>query len=212
MKHKIIQTENYLLIVDDLEIKEGDYYLFTWGGEQDIQRFQNQQDDRIKHQHLYETACKKIIAHLPLNNSPILDGVDLLPPLEDDEVEKFAVNNANDFYEKYRTEWEAKKNGFIDGYQKAREKYKWSDDDLIKAIEMATTSKYDHRLEFYTHDEIIQSLKQPKIPIEFECKIDNILSYNVEDGINALVNPNFGNQKTIINSQGLTQWVGTYLY
>ena len=33
-------------------------------------------------------------AHLPLNNSPILEGVDLLPPLED-EADVLALNYAN---------------------------------------------------------------------------------------------------------------------
>jgi len=119
MTHKIIQTENYLLIVDDSEIKEGDYYLFTWGGEQDIQRFQNQEEDKIKHQRLYETACKKIIAHLPVNNSPILEGVDLLPPLEDDEVEKLAYK----YNPVMKLDNEFIRAGFKAGYNKAKEKY-----------------------------------------------------------------------------------------
>jgi hypothetical protein len=207
MKHKIIQTENYLLIVDDSEIKLGDYF---YDNDEELCKYTfnyivtpNKWDDN-----------KKIIAHLPLNNSPILDGVNLLPPLEDDEVDKLAVNNANDFYEKYRTEWEAKKNGFIDGYNKAKEKYKYTEEDMIKCWKYAIIDKHqvfgDQIGDSYMS--FIQSLQQPKMPIEFECEIDNILSYNVEDGINALVNPNFGNQKTIINSQGLTQWVGKYIF
>jgi len=109
MQHKIITTENYILVVDDSEIKEGDYYLFTWGGEQDIQRFKDQESDRENHKYLYRTACKKIIAHLP-KNSPILEGVDLLPPLED-EVEKLADEIVGDsiYYEEieliYLMEW-----------------------------------------------------------------------------------------------------------
>jgi len=54
-------TEDNYIIVDDSEIKEGDYYLFTWGGEQEIQRFfKEQYADRENHKHLYDTACKKI--------------------------------------------------------------------------------------------------------------------------------------------------------
>jgi hypothetical protein len=56
------------------------------------------------------------------------------------------------------------------------------------------------------------SLQQPKYPVAFECEIDNILSHNADDGINALINLNFGNPKTITNSQGLTQLVGKYIY
>jgi hypothetical protein len=54
-------TEDNYIIVDNSEIKEGDYYLFTWGGEQEIQRFfKEQYADRENHKHLYDTACKKI--------------------------------------------------------------------------------------------------------------------------------------------------------
>jgi hypothetical protein len=199
MKHKIIQTENYLLIVDDSEIKEGDYYLFTWGGEQDIQRFQNQEEDKIKHQRLYETTCKKIISHLPLNNSPILDSVDLLPPLEDDEVEKLAkqwclINNYNseDMIHSNYINYIRVYQLFIQGYNKAKEKYKYTEEDLKKAIKLARgikegkdtftaediagcTEVCTHNWKYeFSDEEIIQSLQQPKMPIEFEyeTKID----------------------------------------
>jgi hypothetical protein len=79
MKHKLIKTDNYLLVVDESEIKEGDYYLFSWMGEQDIQMFKDQEEDKEKHKHFYNTACKKIIAHLPLDVSPILEAIPLLP-------------------------------------------------------------------------------------------------------------------------------------
>jgi hypothetical protein len=210
MTHKIIQTENYLLIVDDSEIKEGDYYLFTWGGEQDIQRFQNQEEDKIKHQRLYETACKKIIAHLPLNNSPILDSVDLLPPLEDD-VEKLAVNNANDFYENYRTEWEAKKNGFIDGYNKAKEKYNKNLIDWIDNISNSIFAFQSTEIELKMLEQFknkVQSLQQPKIPIGFECEIEK------KEGRLMVIPPckHCSKPKTITNSQGINQWVGKYIF
>lgn len=54
-------TEDHYVVVDDLEIKEHDYYLFTWGGGQDIQRFSKEQyADRENHKHLYANAYKKI--------------------------------------------------------------------------------------------------------------------------------------------------------
>ncbi len=185
MKHKIIQTENYLLVVDDSEIKEGDY------------TFQEASNLISKYNNAYS---KKIIAHLPLNGAPILEGVDLLPPLED-EVEKLAVNNANDFYEKYRTEWEAKKNGFIDGYNTAKEKYKYTEDDIDKAYWAGMKFVGEDK---GSYEEFIQSLQQPKMPIEFDCEID--LSKH-----NGQFRTKYG-IKTTTNSQGLTQWVGTYLY
>jgi hypothetical protein len=75
MTYKIIDTENYLLIVDDSKIKISDYYLH----EQINKIFQcNETNNYLVQDRSY---LKKIIAHLPLNNSPILEGVNLLPPL-----------------------------------------------------------------------------------------------------------------------------------
>ena len=81
MEHKIIQTENYLLVVSDDEIKEGDWVI--------SKMFELVVFGKNYTPSLY----KKIICHLPLNNSPILQGVDLLPPLQEDEVEHFALNS-----------------------------------------------------------------------------------------------------------------------
>ncbi len=70
MTYNIIKTENYLLVVDDSEIK-GWYYDFYI--------------NKVKHsggaEYAENSITKNIIAHLPLNNSPILESVDLLPPL-----------------------------------------------------------------------------------------------------------------------------------
>lgn len=76
MTHNIIKTENYLLVVDDSEIKEGD-----WIYESDS----NSVNIAGKGYHNFTQSDAKIIAHLPLNNSSILEGVSLLPPLEDEQ-------------------------------------------------------------------------------------------------------------------------------
>jgi hypothetical protein len=71
MTHNIIKTENYLLVVDDSDIKEGKTLLSKRG---------------IIHTNIgWNYGDKVIIAHLPLNNSPVLEGVSLLPPLEDEQ-------------------------------------------------------------------------------------------------------------------------------
>ena len=207
MKHKIIQTENYLLVVDDLEIKEGDYYLFTWGGEQDIQRFQNQEEDKIKHQRLYETACKKIIAHLPLNNSPILDGVDLLPPLEDDEVEKLAYK----YNPVMKLDNEFIRAGFKAGYNKAKEKYNKNLIDWIDNISNSIFALQASQIELKMLEQFknkVKSLQQPKIPFGFEREIKKTKGrLMVIPPCKHCIKP-----KTITNSQGITQWVGKYIF
>lgn len=60
--------------------------------------------------------------------------------------------------------------GFIGGYNQALEDNKdrkYTKEDVRVAIRLATTSKYDHRLEFYSEEEIIQSL-QPQTEWEVE--------------------------------------------
>lgn len=61
-------------------------------------------------------------------------------------------------------------------------------------------------------DKFIQALNQPKLPVAFECYVDNILSHNADAGADALVNPNFGEPKTFTNSEGRTEWFGKYLF
>ncbi len=199
MEHKLIKTDNYLLVVSDEKIKEGElYYLESVTTNNMILKASESKSS---------TNCKKIIAHLPLNNSPILEGVDLLPPLKDDV-------NKDLFYNKqvmnpYSTESQshtAYEKGFTEGYNKAKEKYKYTEEDIAKAVMFGRWGATDK----IAYNNFIQSLNQPTLPIAFECKIDNILSYNADDGIDALVNPNFGEPKTITNSQGLTEWVGEY--
>jgi len=204
MTYNIIKTDNYLLVVDDSEIKEGDYYLFNWYGEKDIQKFTYvQYSDREKNKYLYEQSCKKIIAHLPLKNSPILEGVDLLPPIEDDGCKDlFYSKQVMNPYSKESQSYTAYEKGFIDGYNKAKEKYKYTEEDIRKAIDMARMN-YDEEgftINAFTEYEIIKSLQQPKMPVGFEFEINNpMFALTIEP-------------KTTTNSQSQTVWVGKYIF
>lgn len=160
MKHEIIKTENYLLVLDDSEIKDGDWCIYKTG--EIIQYLVKLNTDNLK----------KIIAHLPLNNSPILDGVPLLPPLPsgEDDVEM-------EYYTELEQRREIAKNfkgqvagrhpdmfggnemhHMVRGYMEAKQKYKYTEEDMRIAIRLATTSKHDATLIFFSEKEIIQSL------------------------------------------------------
>ena len=140
MNHNIIKTDNYLLIVDDSEIKVGDWVmLIDKSGIAKVTKFNNgcikaislkQIEFAIGYYQLNE--WEKIIAHLPLNNSFTLKGLDLLPPLErEDDVEKlsqewFLINqyNQQDMIHSHRiAEYITTKNLWKQGYNKAKEKY-----------------------------------------------------------------------------------------
>jgi hypothetical protein len=205
MQHKLIKTENYLLVVDESGIKAGDFYLLI--PENIVKLSRSGLPINIR-------EWEKIIAHLPLNNSPILEGVHLLPPLED-EVEKLArtytVNTPdNDPVRIY---------AFIAGYNKAKEKYKYTEEDMKKAIRMCK-GEFTKAI-VYTQEQIIQSLQQPKMPVAFESEMkcgrchkpleekdDCWSAKECCQGSNSY--PDL--LKTITNSQGQTQLVGTYIY
>jgi len=204
MKHQLIQTENYLLIVDDSEIKIDDLYLNQTGNVIEKLTY------RIPSSGHW---CKKIIAHLPLNGAPVLEGVDLLPPIEDD-VKKLALINAKTPIKEHREQdinteiWisGARQVGFIEGYNKAKEKYKFTEEDLRKAIVDAWTergllTKSEAFLGDYL-EHYIQSLQQTKMPVGFECE------WNTKQI------PEFhqAEPKTTTNSQGQTVWVGKYIF
>lgn len=189
MKHNIIKTDNYLLVIDDSEIKEGDL-LWSFSNEKIV--VARKVTDLYIH-------SKKIIAHLPINNSFTLKGVDLLPPLEqEDDVEKMAEEEAKKLHDKGKHEdydiynqlvYEDKEMIKI-GYNKAKEKYRWSDKDVIRIVEKSRETGL-------TAEYLLLSLSQPKYPIAFE-------------------QGNTVNDKTYTSvtrrTDGFTLWIGKYIY
>jgi hypothetical protein len=204
MTHKLIKTENYLLVVDDSEIKKGDWCYAILSK----QTFENINPN------LKSEDKKKIIAHLPLNGSSILEGVDLLPPLEDgiEEAEKAFTEvldiEPKQVYDKMLLD--ATEHGFIIGYNKAREKYKYTEEDVRKAITMARDLEDWQDLVWeYEYDDIIQSLHQ--YPTEFECEMEQYYNEVGNDGFefdsSSTIPP--PRPKTITTAQGV-EWVGKY--
>ena len=219
MTHNIIKTDNYLLVVDDSEIKVGDTVYYTIYGEdengvpdtepfrigvdvvRDINVLGNLEFE-MESLIALPKECKKIISHLPLNNSPLLEGVDLLPPLKDDETicpypeEK---QNAIDWH---------------NGYTKAKEKYKYTEEDIRFAIKSAFMQgvervPYLHQLE----DNIIKAIQQQKYPVAFECEENIFFATNAfctditltSEGLQDTV---LRSPKTTTPPQGQTVWGG----
>ncbi len=193
MKHNIIKTENYLLAVDDSEIKERDYCLADIGDFYGVVAYNG-----AFAKHYY----KKITAHLPLNNSPVLEGVPLLPSLEIvryDFAEMF-YNICKATYPNF-DEWiEAKE------YNKAKEKYKYTGEDLRKCwkacLDFNKPAGGDSGINL---EDFIQSLQQPKTPVAFEC-------LTFDTGNDELDGTHILGIRTTTNPQGQTEWVGKYIY
>jgi len=160
-------------------------------------------------EYLFIQDGSEIIAHLPLNNSPILEGVDLLPPLED-EVDKFESFldreielglNTKETID--RIKW------YYQQYFKSKQK-NYTEEDLMKAIDMAR--EYTPDVVGFTKDEIIQSLNQPKMPVKFVCEMKKDYRKNDDGEPIGLPVHETNKPKTTTNLQGLTQWVGEYIY
>jgi len=200
MKYDIINTGDYLLIVDETEINQDDY----------IYRLSNKELEKANDEWLDDTHddWKKIIAHLPLNNSPILEGVDLLPTFED-EFEYIS----NEYYKV--TDVEELNGELLAVYKaikKTKEKYKYTEEDIKEAMNkiIGYAILFPDRI-IWDKDIalIIQSLQQPKIPVEFKC---NMVDFEVDMGLEEECIEYNQYPKTTTNSQGLTQWVGEYIY
>jgi hypothetical protein len=208
MTHNIIKTDNYLLIGSDDDIRRGLFYCV---------RRKNIFQDEGEDIH----CCMgdiRIIAHLPLNNSPVLEGVDLLPALEDgvEEAEKaFTVAldiETKQVYDKMILD--ATEHGFIIGYNKAKEKYKYTEEDLREALFEVLNSSKEECCATHTKDSIvrrvIKSLQQPKMPDAFECEMVTMNKGYTEESEYPYQQCDI--PKITTNSQGLTQWVGSYIF
>jgi hypothetical protein len=121
----------------------------------------------------YLTECHNIIGHLPLNNTPLLEGVMLLPKIVvEDDVEKLALEihpilmeDDWDKNKQYRDEW-------IAGYKAATKVY--SQRDLDKAIDWALEMGRKGKVTSKDIDEFIQSLKHPKSPKYFYAETEEV--------------------------------------
>ena len=171
MTHKIIQTEKYLLVVDDSEIKEGDWFHLDMSDndrpdeihQMGINKRSKTGGINFSEPNSWTSCCKKIIAHLPLNNSPTLEGIDLLPPLED-EAEVMAEEYSKNYY--YDNAQDDVYHGFFQGYKKAKERFKYTEKDMREAFKAGQLDKGNN---WYGGDfnQFIQS-HQTKMPIGFE--------------------------------------------
>jgi len=201
MKHEIIYTEDYALIVSDEQIKDVRPFIGRYHLEKGyiINQFPTYLTDL--------SECKLIIAHRPLKDAPILEGVDLLPEFnKEDDVEEVAstlFRNKMDNLEEIHSDYIL---GFIDGYNKAKETYKYTEEDILDAWELGASEGLPLTRE--KKDKLIKSLQQPKRPKYFECEMeDTFLLKNRKGGNTIMAKP-----KTITNSERQTELVGEYTY
>jgi hypothetical protein len=218
MKHRLIKTENYLVVVSDDEIKENTPYLndkVVFISDDVFDEGNNPNQNK---------SNKKIILHWPLHNALYLDGVDVLPEIEYDlhiyDAIGYAGSEGHPDPQAFSDRQMALFQGYADGFEKAKETYKYTEDDLRKAIE------FGQGMELWKEEEqvdkFIQVLNQPKLPIAFEYEMIcgrcfMPLELEKSDSCWSVKecsrNTDFQDRpKTFTNSEGRTEWIGKYLF
>ncbi len=161
MKLEIIETPDYILAVSDEEIKDRDTNL-TNG--RDIFDYRDVKEYSLEYANRY---WQKIIGYQPKDNAKELDGLPLLPEMEND-VEKlldekypyeigYSVSDENSTIQ-------AMREAFTEGHKAATKTF--SEEDLRKAFERGF-SVATYLADYETEKEwskFINSLKQPVAP------------------------------------------------
>ena len=209
MKKEIVYTTQYALILSDGVIKEGDYFL-TDDGRIEIDAL----DWKAREWH------KKIIGHLPLSDAPILEGVPLLPPLPQvDDIKELAEENypIGDCWNSEQSL--IRKLAFKNGYNKAKEKYKYTEEDLEKvwllAVENTLLKALNKDVE-KNYYQLLESLQQPSRPTHFECGMlcgrcsaFDDECWSAKECTRGYDYPDI--MRTTTNSQGQIELVGKYI-
>ena len=189
MKKEIVYTSDYALLLSDDKPT-------TW--------YYDSYSKKVMHtggaEYGDNPITKSIIAHRPLPNSgyAMLKGVPLLPPLpQGDNVEELAKHH----FRKSDYEIQLREEAFIAGFNKAKEKYRYTEEDVIKIVEKSRETGL-------TVEYLMLSLQQPPRPTHFECEMMQLSSnesFGLDYGSSNLI------PKTTTNSQGQVELAGKYL-
>jgi hypothetical protein len=213
-KYEIIYTDDYALIVSDSEpINMGDSIYDI------VSKEVHEANDEWHNDTHPEWA--KVIAHRPLTDAPILKDVPLLPEFtQEEDVSELSL--------KTYPFGNPERNAFITGYNKAKETYKYTEEDLRKAYFKGATDVHDkctvrtwrgvevnvdlEKLK-ECNKQFTQSLQQPKRPKYFEYEtIYRVKSGTIQEHKDGLAGFEYHEPKTIINAQGQTELIGDYIY
>lgn len=211
---KLQQTKDYLLLIDEeAEIKENTWYenngiLFLSDNEYDEGNNPNNSNPKVT------DFNNSIIAYYPLNSEVKELDLPLLPnPFEVDVEELSEKANGYAYYGKPLGEkYLAFKEGFIKGYKTAQPK-QYSLEDILKfrkVLEEGALTNMSCASAIVEFDKFIQSLSTQQLPSEFIPEYENKcwclkpMSGGCFECTKVL--------KTITNSEGKEELVGTYRY
>jgi hypothetical protein len=217
MKQEIIYTEHYALIVSDEKIVEGSFIYETNIGEVSMV---DKWYCEILEKGVKVEPFVKVIAHRPLEDAPILEGVPLLPKFEDDDFLNTQIQVVGD-----------NKTMSVSNFFKkcGKETYKYTEEDLRKAYFKGASDVHDkctvrtwrgvevnvdlEKLK-ECNKQFTQPLQQTKRPKYFECETthDCCGRYMNCKGCDATADMLNIRMKTTNNSQGQIELKGEYSY
>jgi hypothetical protein len=217
-KHEIIYTEHYALIVSDEILKKGDFPNYSYQFIEPVGGLL-----LTHHEPIVEDGFngKKVIAHRPLTDAPVLEGVPLLPEWNVCDEELLVPFPKSTQTGRLRDGSEIKTwmLGWEEGFKEAKETYKYTEKDLMNLVEkgheiynevlgVATDAKKQKLIDF------ISFLQQPKRPKYFECETthDCCGRYMNCKGCDATADMLNIRMKTTANSPGQRELVGEYIF
>lgn len=210
MKEKLIETDKYLLITNDEDIKVGDYTvnLKSQHKHMEVCRIDNEIElERYAKKEVND--CKVISWHLPLNGAPILEGVCLLP-----EIYTVEERMADLYGSRAKGSIDYMlgcQKGFEDGYKERAKTYLFTEYDIRDAMRMVFDwSENDNHEDCSSLTELVDkflSLKKQIYP--------NFFVFETEMGIveNNGIHNIWGDViQTTTNHLGQTVAVGEYIF
>jgi len=200
MKKEIVYTDRYALILSDEEAHI---------------------DDKNVYLDLKKGIYRNLLAHLPLSDAPILEGVPLLPSFswsQQDDVENLAKEEYPIFDGDLlgiANNQQHSRVDFIKGYNKAKEKYKYTEDDLKLAMNYGYVQGDTGFQGVANLDDLLDlihiKIKKSSRPTHFECETTPMNLDEIREQGKGFLNANIYKIKTTTNSQGQEELVGKYL-
>lgn len=203
MVTELVKIEDHLLLIDGkAEVCRGHYRLL------------NKNIERIHEGHNYPYKGSKIIGYYPLTKEAKELNLPLLPPFEEDEIERLADEYSTSD-KVHPADSYISKQSFIAGYETAQSK-QFSLEDMKKALSEAfKASQEGYQI---TADEIIQSLSTQQLPKEFVPELESYCKCREKGFKCGSLRPETDSYciskylKTTTNSEGKQGLVGTYKY
>ena len=210
MIHSLIPTEHYLLVVDNSDIKEGDYYLRYKNSVLRCTELKESFNEALNKNETviladgcgdpYERSkdyIKKIIAHLPLNDAAILQDIPLLSPIPTTADDILSIHEDENEYHLHSVD----RKWVIEAMEQYKGNTQYTLEDMEYAFECGRNFQNNAEVTF---KESLQHLHQQKMPKAFEC--DMGYKYNTD-------NDDFEKfPLSVVNQEGMEVWLGNYIY